>query len=54
MTEISQPPSAAYNTEYERKSLSQDDQLLESLGYTPELKREFSYLTVFGQVCFST
>ncbi|KAF4633009.1 hypothetical protein G7Y89_g5115 [Cudoniella acicularis] len=26
-----------------------DDQLLASLGYRPELKREFSYLTVFGQ-----
>ncbi len=26
-----------------------DDQLLMTLGYRPELKREFSYLTVFGQ-----
>jgi amino acid permease len=26
-----------------------DDQLLASLGYRAELKREFSYLTVFGQ-----
>jgi hypothetical protein len=26
-----------------------DDQLLMSLGYRPELKREFSYVTVFGQ-----
>lgn len=29
--------------------ISEDDALLESLGYRPELKREFSYLTVFGQ-----
>ncbi|CCU82386.1 unnamed protein product [Blumeria hordei] len=28
---------------------SADDQLLAQLGYRPELKREFSYLTVFGQ-----
>lgn len=26
-----------------------DDELLASLGYRAELKREFSYLTVFGQ-----
>ncbi|KAI9743981.1 MAG: GABA-specific high-affinity permease [Claussenomyces sp. TS43310] len=26
-----------------------DDELLATLGYRPELKREFSYLTVFGQ-----
>lgn len=26
-----------------------DDQLLAHLGYRPELKREFSYVTVFGQ-----
>lgn len=26
-----------------------DDQLFMSLGYWPELKREFSYLTTFGQ-----
>ncbi len=26
-----------------------DDALLAALGYRPELKREFSYLTVFGQ-----
>ncbi|KAG9232890.1 amino acid/polyamine transporter I [Amylocarpus encephaloides] len=30
-------------------SISADDQLLASLGYRAELKREFSYLTVFGQ-----
>ncbi|TAQ90991.1 hypothetical protein B7494_g723 [Chlorociboria aeruginascens] len=29
--------------------INSDDQLLASLGYRPELKREFSYLTVFGQ-----
>lgn len=29
--------------------ISADDQLLASLGYRAELKREFSYLTVFGQ-----
>jgi hypothetical protein len=29
--------------------ISADDALLMSLGYQPELKREFSYLTVFGQ-----
>lgn len=29
--------------------VSADDQLLASLGYRAELKREFSYLTVFGQ-----
>lgn len=28
---------------------SSDDQLLMTLGYRPELKREFSYFTVFGQ-----
>ena len=32
--------------------LDADDELLASLGYASELKREFSYLTVFGQVCF--
>jgi amino acid permease len=26
-----------------------DDELLKSLGYRPELKREFTYLTAFGQ-----
>ncbi|CZT41404.1 probable UGA4 GABA permease-also involved in delta-aminolevulinate transport [Rhynchosporium secalis] len=30
-------------------SISADDQLLAKLGYRAELKREFSYLTVFGQ-----
>jgi amino acid permease len=30
-------------------SVDSDDQLLMTLGYRPELKREFSYLTVFGQ-----
>lgn len=30
-------------------SVSSDDALLMALGYKPELKREFSYLTVFGQ-----
>jgi len=30
-------------------TLDSDDQLLASLGYRAELKREFSYLTVFGQ-----
>jgi amino acid permease len=30
-------------------TIGADDQLLMSLGYRPELKREFSYLTVFGQ-----
>jgi amino acid permease len=30
-------------------AISADDQLLASLGYRAELKREFSYLTVFGQ-----
>jgi amino acid permease len=30
-------------------TIDSDDQLLMSLGYRPELKREFSYLTVFGQ-----
>lgn len=29
--------------------ISADDALLASLGYRPELKREFSYFTVFGQ-----
>ncbi|KAF3941746.1 hypothetical protein ABW19_dt0200579 [Dactylella cylindrospora] len=29
--------------------ISSDDALLMTLGYKPELKREFSYLTVFGQ-----
>lgn len=29
--------------------INADDQLLASLGYRAELKREFSYLTVFGQ-----
>lgn len=29
--------------------ISADDQLLATLGYRAELKREFSYLTVFGQ-----
>ncbi|KAI0997747.1 putative amino-acid permease [Podosphaera aphanis] len=29
--------------------VSADDQLLAQLGYRPELKREFSYFTVFGQ-----
>ncbi|RKF79408.1 putative amino-acid permease C11D3.08c [Golovinomyces cichoracearum] len=33
----------------ESAMLSSDDQLLAQLGYRPELKREFSYLTVFGQ-----
>lgn len=35
--------------EGETESISADDQLLASLGYRAELKREFSYLTVFGQ-----
>jgi amino acid permease len=30
-------------------TIGADDQLLMALGYRPELKREFSYLTVFGQ-----
>ncbi|KAK6544863.1 GABA-specific high-affinity permease [Orbilia ellipsospora] len=30
-------------------NIDSDDALLISLGYKPELKREFSYLTVFGQ-----
>lgn len=30
-------------------TISADDQLLATLGYRAELKREFSYLTVFGQ-----
>lgn len=29
--------------------ISADDELLATLGYRAELKREFSYLTVFGQ-----
>jgi len=29
--------------------IDSDDELLASLGYRAELKREFSYLTVFGQ-----
>jgi len=29
--------------------ITSDDELLASLGYRAELKREFSYLTVFGQ-----
>ena len=29
--------------------ISADDQLLATLGYRAELKREFSYFTVFGQ-----
>lgn len=33
----------------ETASIDSDDQLLMQLGYRPELKREFSYLTVFGQ-----
>jgi amino acid permease len=33
----------------ESASIDSDDQLLMQLGYRPELKREFSYLTVFGQ-----
>lgn len=35
--------------EGETSMVSADDQLLASLGYRAELKREFSYLTVFGQ-----
>ncbi|TGO64495.1 hypothetical protein BOTNAR_0088g00250 [Botryotinia narcissicola] len=31
------------------ETISADDQLLASLGYRAELKREFSYTTVFGQ-----
>ncbi|KAM0150641.1 hypothetical protein ACHAPG_008697 [Botrytis cinerea] len=30
-------------------TISADDELLASLGYRAELKREFSYTTVFGQ-----
>jgi amino acid permease len=30
-------------------TLNADDELLATLGYRAELKREFSYLTVFGQ-----
>jgi amino acid permease len=30
-------------------TIDADDELLASLGYRAELKREFSYLTVFGQ-----
>jgi amino acid permease len=30
-------------------AINSDDELLASLGYRAELKREFSYLTVFGQ-----
>jgi amino acid permease len=30
-------------------TINADDQLLATLGYRAELKREFSYLTVFGQ-----
>lgn len=30
-------------------AMDADDELLASLGYRAELKREFSYLTVFGQ-----
>lgn len=30
-------------------TLNTDDELLATLGYRAELKREFSYLTVFGQ-----
>jgi amino acid permease len=30
-------------------AVNSDDELLASLGYRAELKREFSYLTVFGQ-----
>jgi len=30
-------------------TLDADDELLATLGYRAELKREFSYLTVFGQ-----
>jgi amino acid permease len=30
-------------------AIDADDQLLASLGYRAELKREFSYFTVFGQ-----
>lgn len=30
-------------------TVNSDDELLASLGYRAELKREFSYLTVFGQ-----
>lgn len=30
-------------------AINADDELLAALGYRPELKREFSYLTVFGQ-----
>lgn len=33
----------------ESASIDSDDQLLMQLGYRPELRREFSYLTVFGQ-----
>lgn len=35
--------------EGQTSAISADDQLLASLGYRAELKREFSYLTVFGQ-----
>ncbi|APA06569.1 hypothetical protein SS1G_12719 [Sclerotinia sclerotiorum 1980 UF-70] len=31
------------------ETISADDELLASLGYRAELKREFSYTTVFGQ-----
>ncbi|KAG4033941.1 hypothetical protein MFRU_004g04360 [Monilinia fructicola] len=33
----------------EGETISADDELLASLGYRAELKREFSYVTVFGQ-----
>lgn len=33
----------------EGESISADDELLATLGYRAELKREFSYITVFGQ-----
>jgi amino acid permease len=33
----------------EGATVNADDQLLATLGYRAELKREFSYLTVFGQ-----
>ncbi|PQE09740.1 putative UGA4 GABA permease-also involved in delta-aminolevulinate transport protein [Rutstroemia sp. NJR-2017a BBW] len=33
----------------EGQTISADDELLASLGYRAELKREFSYFTVFGQ-----
>jgi hypothetical protein len=46
---IDKGPQVAGLEEGSTDAISADDQLLATLGYRAELKREFSYLTVFGQ-----